>query len=112
MLRRRRRRECVNSLYQGGAEGGVNVKVVADDRANNVLVSGDEAQRLRVRALIASLDSPLKSGGDTRVRYLHFANAEKLAPRLKEQVTGLAQVSAGGTGGTPWALRRRRRRAR
>lgn len=89
----------VNSLYQGGAEGGVNVKVVADDRANNVLVSGDVAQRLRVRALIASLDSPLKSGGDTRVRYLHFANAEKLAPRLKEQVTGLAQVSAGGSGG-------------
>ena len=91
----------VNSLYQGGAEGGVNVKVVADDRANNVLVSGDVAQRLRVRALIASLDSPLKSGGDTRVRYLRFANAEKLAPRLKEQVTGLAQVSAGGTSGTP-----------
>jgi general secretion pathway protein D len=89
----------VNALYQqAGAEGGVNVKVVADDRANNVLISGDVAQRLRVRTLIASLDSPLKSGGDTRVRYLRFANAEKLAPKLKEQVTGLAQVSAGGSG--------------
>src|SRR5581483_11598646 len=87
----------VNSLYQqAGADGGLNVKVVADDRSNNVLVSGDGAQKLRVRALIADLDSPLKSGGDTRVRYLRFANAEKLAPKLKEQITGIAQVNAGG----------------
>jgi len=86
----------VNALYQqAGAEGGANVKVVGDDRSNSVVISGDESQRLRVRALIAHLDTPLKAGGDTRVRYLHFANAEKLAPKLKEQVTGIAQAAAG-----------------
>jgi general secretion pathway protein D len=90
----------VNMLYQqAGAEGGVSVKVVADERSNNVLISGEAAQKLRLRALIASLDTPLKSTGDTRVRYLRFANAEKLAPKLKEQVTGIAQASAGSAGG-------------
>ena len=86
----------VNSLYQGAAAAeGTAVKVVADDRSNSVLIGGDQAQRLRLRALIAHLDTPLEAGGDTRVRYLHYANAEKLAPKLKEQMTGIAQAAAG-----------------
>ncbi|HZO23187.1 MAG TPA: type II secretion system secretin GspD, partial [Steroidobacteraceae bacterium] len=87
----------VNSLYQGqgAAEAGQQVKVVADDRSNSVLVGGDQAQRLRIRALIAHLDTPLDSGGDTQVRYLHYADAEKIAPKLKEQITGVAQAAAG-----------------
>ena len=88
----------VNSLYQGGptAGEGAPIKVVADDRSNSVLVAGDPNQRLRVRALIAHLDTPLQGGGDTRVRYLHYANAEKLAPKLKEQITGITQAIAPG----------------
>jgi general secretion pathway protein D len=92
----------VNSLYQGNAAEGGTIKVVADERSNSVLISGQEAQRLRIRALIAHLDTPLGGGGDTRVRYLHYANAEKLAPKLKEQITGIAQAAAGPTG-TPAA---------
>ncbi len=88
----------VNSLYQGNAAEGNTVKVVADERSNTVLIGGQEAQRLRIRALIAHLDTPLGGGGDTRVRYLHYANAEKLAPKLKEQITGIAQAAAGPTG--------------
>jgi general secretion pathway protein D len=85
----------VNSLYQGAAAAeGTPVKVVADERSNSVLIGGDQAQRLRLRALIAHLDTPLEAGGDTRVRYLHYANAEKLAPKLKEQMTGIAQAVA------------------
>ena len=88
----------VNSLYQGGpAVGeGAPIKVVADDRSNSVLIAGDPNQRLRVRALIAHLDTPLQGGGDTRVRYLHYANAEKLAPKLKEQITGITQATSPG----------------
>jgi general secretion pathway protein D len=67
---------------------------VADERSNSVLIGGDQAQRLRLRAVIAHLDTPLEAGGDTRVRYLHYANAEKLAPKLKEQMTGIAQAAA------------------
>lgn len=88
----------VNSLYQGAAAEGSAVKVVADERSNTVLIGGQEAQRLRIRALIAHLDTPLGGGGDTRVRYLHYANAEKLAPKLKEQITGIAQAASGPPG--------------
>jgi general secretion pathway protein D len=94
----------LNSLYQGAsaaAEGGTPMKVVADERSNSVLISGDQNQRLRIRALVAHLDTPLEAGGDTRVRYLHYANADKIAPKLKEQMTGIAQAAASTTGGGP-----------
>ena len=90
----------VNSLYQGAAAAeGAAVKVVADERSNSVLIGGEQSQRLRLRALIAHLDTPLEAGGDTRVRYLHYADAEKLAPKLKEQITGIAQTTGGGAAG-------------
>jgi general secretion pathway protein D len=89
----------VNSLYTGGNSAeGATVKVVADERSNSVLIAGEQSQRLRVRALVAHLDTPLEAGGDTRVRYLHYADAEKLAPKLKEQITGIAQAAAGPAG--------------
>ena len=100
----------VNSLYTGANSAeGATVKVVADERSNSVLIAGEQSQRLRVRALVAHLDTPLEAGGDTRVRYLHYAEAEKSAPKLKEQITGIAQAAAGpggagagaGAGGGP-----------
>jgi general secretion pathway protein D len=90
--------QTVNSLYEGGAnmQEGRALKVVADERSNSILISGDPAQRLRIRALVAELDTPLQSGGNTRVIYLHYADASKLAPKLKDQMSELAQLSAGG----------------
>jgi general secretion pathway protein D len=91
----------INSLYQGAqqaAEGAQPAKVVADERSNSVLIGGDQSQRLRIRALIAHLDTPLEAGGDTQVRYLRYADAEKIAPKLKEQITGVAQAAAGAGG--------------
>ena len=87
----------LDSLYQGGAnmQEGRALKVVADERSNSILISGDPAQRLRIRALVAELDTPLESGGNTRVVYLHYADASKLAPKLKEQMAELAQLSGG-----------------
>ena len=79
------------------------MKVVADERSNSVLIGGEQSQRLQLRALIAHLDTPLEAGGDTRVRYLHYADADKIAPKLKEQITGIAQAAAGpgGAAGAP-----------
>ena len=89
----------VNSLYQGAnAAEGAAVKVVADERSNSVIIAGEQSQRLKLRALIAHLDTPLEAGGDTRVRYLHYADADKIAPKLKEQITGIAQAAAGPGG--------------
>jgi len=92
---------------QQAQEGGANpMKLVADDRSNSVLVSGDPSQRLRIKALIAHLDTPLQSGGNTQVRYLRYADAEKIAPKLKEQITGISaspSAGAGGAANTPQA---------
>ncbi|NLG77366.1 MAG: type II secretion system protein GspD, partial [Xanthomonadaceae bacterium] len=96
----------VNTLFAGAAAGQQGgdptnaVKVVADDRTNSVLISGEQSQRLRMKALITHLDTPLETGGDTQVRYLEYADAEALAGKLKEQVTGIVQATTpGGPGG-------------
>ena len=91
----------VGQLVQGAAAaegGGANIKLVADDRTNSILLSGEQAARLRVKALIAHLDTPLESGGDTQVRYLRYSDAEKIAAKLKEQATGVAAAAPGGAG--------------
>ncbi len=90
----------VNQLASAqGAEAGTGARLVADDRTNSVLLSGEVGQRLRMKTLIAHLDTPLESGGDTQVRYLRYADAEKLAAKLKEQATGTAIAAAGGAQG-------------
>lgn len=81
----------VNSLNQaqGGAEAGAGqAKLVADERTNSVLMGGEKSQRLRLRTLVAHLDTPLETGGDTQVRYLRYADAEKIADKLKQQIQG------------------------
>lgn len=91
---------------QASAEGGLTpLRVVADDRSNSILLAGDKTQRLRARTLIAYLDTPLATGGDTRVRYLRYADAEKIATKLKEQVQGVTAGAAAATGTSPSADR-------
>jgi general secretion pathway protein D len=99
----------VNSLNSGaGAEAaGSAAKIVADDRTNSILLTGEKSQRLRLKTLIVSMDTPLTTGGDTQVRYLRYADAEKIADKLKGQATATAKAqgtpAAGGSaaGGTP-----------
>ena len=86
----------VNSLSAAqGAEAAGGARVVADERTNSVLLSGETSQRLRFRTIITHLDTPLEAGGDTQVRYLNYADAEKLAGKLKEQ-SGATVAAAGG----------------
>ncbi len=104
----------VNTFFaqQGQAEGGGSspARVIADDRSNSVLIGGDKSLRLRIKALIAHLDTPLESGGDTQVRYLLFADAEKMATKLKEQISATVAITTGapaaGGAATPAAWRR------
>lgn len=56
--------------------------LVADERTNSVLISSSQAQRLRLRTLIAHLDTPLETGGNTEVIYLRYAKAKELAAVL------------------------------
>ena len=88
--------KTVNALNSGiGAEGGVLVKVVADERTNSVLLTGERSARLRVKALILNMDTPMASGGDVQVRYLRYADAEKIAEKLKGQATASAKAQGG-----------------
>jgi len=63
------------------AAGGGQV-LVADERTNSVLLSGDRASRLRMRAIISHLDTPLDTGGNTDVIYLRYATAEDIVDTL------------------------------
>ena len=102
----------MTSLTQQPRSDGVPVttSLVADARTNSVLIGGDKSERLRLRALIAHLDTPLEDGGDTQVRYLRYADSEDLAAKLQahfaSQATGAAEQAAGaatGAGISVWA---------
>jgi general secretion pathway protein D len=73
----------------------VTTSLVSDARTNSVLVGGDRAERLRLRALIAHLDTPLEDGGDTQVRYLRYADAEELSTKLQQHLTQTASTTEG-----------------
>ncbi len=56
--------------------------LVADERTNSILIGGDRAHRLQLRAIISHLDTPSEIVGDTHVVYLRYAKAKDLVPVL------------------------------
>ena len=77
----------IESMYQpsGGKAGQPTFlipKIVADDRSNSVIVSGEIKARERVARLIKRLDSELETSGNTRVYYLKYAKSEDLVKVL------------------------------
>lgn len=86
----------VNQLYP--ERGGGGPQVVADERTNTVLLTGDPGSRLRIKTLVAHLDTPLESGGSTRVVYLDYADANELVPILKSVSQALERTGDGGEG--------------
>ena len=92
----------LNSLNAGASakDASSKIKLAADDRTNSILVTGDRSSRLKVRATITYLDTPLEDGGgNTHVIYLKYAKAEnlvKILTGLKEQSnkTAVSKVKA------------------
>jgi general secretion pathway protein D len=87
----------LTTLLAQTGEAASGVKIVADDRSNSVLVSGDQALRLKIRTLVTHLDTPIDTGTTTVVRYLRFSDAEDLAGRLKEQLSGSSSSGSSST---------------
>lgn len=87
----------INSMNRQDAQGKVpgGTTLAADERSNSILLSGDNAARLRIRGLIAHLDTPLQGGGNAQVVFLKYAKAADLAPIL----LGVAQFEAEGQQG-------------
>ncbi|MCB1755493.1 MAG: type II secretion system secretin GspD [Gammaproteobacteria bacterium] len=91
----------IGSLESNAAKGGQTVgamKLAADDRTNSILISGDQAVRLRIRGLIANLDTPVESGGNTRVVYLRYANAADVVTVLNGVSQGQAKIGTSSSG--------------
>ncbi|MEW6992211.1 type II secretion system secretin GspD [Colwelliaceae bacterium 6441] len=78
--------EALNKSGQGKAGGTPSFlipKIVADERTNSVIVSGEKQARERIAKLIERLDSELENNGNTRVYYLKYSKAEDLVDVLK-----------------------------
>lgn len=74
---------------------GVQPRIFADARTNSILLSGDPSTRLRMRALVSHLDTPLESGESTQVIYVRYGKAEELVPVLEATAATLTEQGAG-----------------
>lgn len=91
--------ESINKT-QGKSSTPANLipRVVADDRTNSVIISGDPKARLRLSDLVKRLDKELETTGNTRVIYLNYAKAEDLVKVLKGVSESIkAEENAGNT---------------
>ena len=71
-------------------------KLVADERTNSVLISGDPKVRNRLKKLIKQLDVEMATKGNNQVVYLRYAKAEDLVDVLK----GVSDNLTAGKGGS------------
>ena len=59
------------------------IRVVADERANRLIIRGEKSAREKVKNLIVSLDKPSKFSGKASVLRLQHADAKEMADLLK-----------------------------
>ena len=76
------------------------VKFSADERTNSILLSGEKSNRLKYRAIISDLDSPVASSGNTHVVYLRYAEAKNIADILSNVGKEVIKAEAKNSGNT------------
>ncbi len=77
-------------------------KVVADERTNSVVVSGDPKARQRMLQMVRQLDRDQESQGNTKVFYLKYAKAKNLVEVLNgvsKSIQAEKEGAAKGGGG-------------
>jgi general secretion pathway protein D len=92
----------LNTLQQQSRKGDPQAAaptLVADERTNSILLGGDKGDRLQLRAIIAHLDTPTETVGDTHVIYLRYAKAKDLVPVLTGVQTTQAKAAKGSVAG-------------
>ncbi|MEZ9012402.1 type II secretion system secretin GspD [Vibrio splendidus] len=75
-------------------------KLVADERTNAILISGDPKVRSRLRRLIEQLDVEMATKGNNQVIYLKYAKAEDLVDVLKGVSDNLQSEKQSSTKGS------------
>ena len=91
--------EVARALKALAGEGAAG-QVVADERTNGVILSGDAATRARLRQLVQQLDGPRSAGGNTYVAALRYARAEQVAPIIAS-ILGGSVAGKTGEGAAP-----------
>lgn len=71
-------------------------KIVADERTNSVIVSGELQARQRVAEIVKKLDAQQENQGNTRVYYLKYAKAEDLVKVLQGVSNSMVAAATGG----------------
>ncbi len=92
--------EAMNKSGQGKSAGTPTFlipTIVADERTNSVIVSGEVKARERVARLVSRLDSELETNGNTRVYHLKYAKSEDMVKVLQGVSESIEADSAGAT---------------
>lgn len=82
------------SLLNRG-KNALNQSVVADERSNSLLISGDPTTRMNLRALILKLDMEVNTLRNTNVIYLKYAKAADLAEILNDILKNSVKTKTG-----------------
>jgi len=89
--------DSVNKSQGKSNSGGKSdPRVVADDRTNSIIVSGDVKARKRLINLVERMDSELETSGNTRVIFLNYAKSEDLV-KVLQGVSASIQAEEKGT---------------
>jgi general secretion pathway protein D len=90
----------VNELLRKEQPGNAQaLRIVADERTNSVLLSGDERRKDEVRELIAQLDENKVASGNTKVIHLKYAKASALVETLTGVSASLNDSKEGAAAG-------------
>ncbi len=84
----------------GGIPGGVSsrVRVIADERANRLIIKGERSARQKIQVLVADLDRPTEHSVSTNVIYLKYADAIQVSEVLRGIITGQTGGGMAGMG--------------
>ena len=91
----------LNALQQGAGQEGSSrepLRIIADNRTNSIILSGNRAARQHLQRIIEKLDTPLQASGNTRVIYLNYAKADELAQVLTGIGQSIVEDTAGAQG--------------
>jgi general secretion pathway protein D len=92
--------DSVNKSQGNSNTGGKSdPRVVADDRTNSIIVSGDVKARKRLINLVERMDSELETSGNTRVIFLNYAKSEDLVKVLQGVSASIQAEEKGATKG-------------
>jgi general secretion pathway protein D len=92
--------DSVNKSQGKSNSGGKSdPRVVADDRTNSIIVSGDVKARKRLINLVERMDSELETSGNTRVIFLNYAKSEDLVKVLQGVSASIQAEEKGVTKG-------------